>query len=101
MNDIELDTMIERDAERQWEELTQPAPSNPIETIKDDDRISAYSKLNTASFMMMLAMEDVDKTIEIIKDTPQGDKLVGLYDQFCDLIHDMKAVEEEVWKKHG
>ena len=99
MSDIELDTMIERDAERQWEEENPPAPANPIESLSTDDRIHAHSCIDTAGFLLTLVLGDIEDAQKTVNNTPQGDKLGGLYDQLSDLAFDLKNVSKEVWGK--
>lgn len=101
MTDTELDLMIERDAERQWEEENPPTPADPIESLSDKTRIHAYSFMNTAKFILGLALEDIGNALEDIKNTPQGDKLGGMYDQLSDFIHDLNGLEREVWGRYS
>lgn len=99
--DTTLDLMIERAVEKQWEEENPPAPANPIESLSNETRISAYSTLNTARFMLGLVLDDLDSTFEKIKDTPQGDKLGSLHDQLSDINYELLKIEREVWRCKG
>lgn len=97
MTDVALDRAIEIANENEWEAQNPPEPSQPIKSLSNDVRISAYAIINTGRFMMGIGLEYIGEGLELVKNTPQGDKLAGLYDQLSDLIHDLKEVEREVW----
>lgn len=99
--DTTLDLMFERAVEKQWEEENAPAPADPIESLSNSTRISAYSTMYTARYLLGLVLDDLDSTFEKIKDTPQGDKLGSLHDQLSDIRYELLNVEREVWRCSG
>lgn len=98
--DTTLDLMFERAVEKQWEEENQPAPAEPIESLSTKVRIHAYSQMDTARFVLELALENLGNAFEDIKSTPQGDKLGGMHDQLSDFIFDLKKLVKEVWGRY-
>ena len=97
MTDVALDRAIEIANELEWEAQNQPI-AKPIETLKTTTRISSYASINTAMYLLKLALDDIGEGQEKVKNTPQGDKLAGMYDQLSDFIYDLKEVEREVWR---
>lgn len=96
--DTWLDYQIEQECMREWEAQNPPAPADPIESVSTHKRISSHAQIYTACFLLGLALEDIEEGIEFIKNTPQADKLAGMYDQLSDFIYDLKKVDQEVWK---
>ena len=98
MTDVALDRAIEIANEMEWEAQNPPELAKPIEMLKSTVRISSYASINTARYLLKLALDDIGEGQEKVKNTPQGDKLAGLYDQLSDFIYDLKEVEREVWR---
>lgn len=98
MTDTALDLAIERENEHLWEEQNLPEVAQPIEKLSDKVRIQSYSQLYTAVFLLELALGDISEGHELVKNTPQGDKLAGMYDQLSDFIYDLKGIKKEIWR---
>lgn len=97
---MDVSTMWERDAARQWEELNDDNSTiRPIESLSDSDRIYAMSTIYVARVELGSILEYLDDAIERIKDTPQGDKLNATCDRLGEVIDDLKRIEKEVWNR--
>ena len=96
--DTTLDLMFERAVEKQWEEENPPALADPIASLSVETRISAFADLATTRYMLKLCIEDIGEACDKVKNTPQGDKLAGMYDQLSDFTYELKKIEREIWR---
>lgn len=97
VTDQEIDLIYETESAKMWEDQNQKI-ANPIETLTAEKRIDAWSPLYTARFELGLVLNNIVESMEIVKDTPQGDKLAMLHDTLSDFVLDLKKIEREIWR---
>ena len=88
MTDLELDRAVEQAAAKEWEEQNaEPADG---------------AKLKQAARSIRLAVEDLDKTLDLINeaaellvDTPEGDKIASYLNDGENVLTDLRKMEED------
>ena len=102
--DWQLDRMWESESARKWEEQ-QEQPKDAFDFVEPEDLLAVYAHLNTAKETSIdHAIEWTEKAMELIKGTPEYDKLAVLYDTLSDVGYDMMQIADKAhkyWRKRA
>ena len=87
MTDLELDRAVEQAAAKEWEEQNAPADG---------------ATLAQAARSMRLAVEELDKTLDLINeaaqllvDTPEGDKVASYLNDGENVLAELKKLQKD------
>jgi len=98
--DAEIDAMYESELARSWEEENaEPETSfRSIDSIDSMIRIEAFAPLSGADFTLGLILEEIEKAMDKIPATTQGDRLAAMYDELSDFRTALRNVRREIWR---
>ena len=97
--DWQLNLMYETESDRLWEEQNKQ-PEDPLDSIDMDNLLEASCNLNTAKTCDNdNALDWIAKAIELIKGTPEAEKLADIYDRLSDLTYEMVLIHDRLHLK--
>ena len=100
--DWQLDRMYEDESAKKWEEQTKRA-ADPMDFIEPEDLLYASTHLEVAKEVNFdNALEWISKTIDLLKGTPEADKLAEIYDRLSDLSSEMMQIHDKaylIWRE--
>lgn len=92
--DTTLDYQIEQECYRQWEEENAPK-SVPLDKVDKDKVLNAWAWMNTTRAILFDDLiERMNTAAEMIKDTPEYDRIMSMIDQLEDIKAEYIRVED-------
>ena len=102
--DWQLDRMYEDEAARAWEWLNEQ-PKDAFDLVEPEKLLDVYAHLDTVKDINIdHALEWIDETMELLKGTPEHDKLAMLHDALSDIGYDLMQIANkahEYWRKRA
>ena len=98
--DWQLNRLYENESDRMWEEMNRTEISDPLDEVDTQNLLSVSTHLETAKECDFdFALDWISKSIELIKGTPEADKLASIYDAVSDLSYEMMQIAKKAHEK--